>query len=291
MCLVAWLLALGAAWPRASTAADAYSQGLLFRIDAPGRASSWVFGALHSGDPRVVALPATVAAAFAKARSFAPAMPLTPRDLPGFAAAAQFTDEHRLADFFDADAIGRIRTALGRSVPPNTLSRLKPWAVLLLLVEQGVHHGGPTHIDVLARLARERRMRVVGLELADEQIAALDTLPTASAVALVHYLLGRLARLPTDHDALVDAWLARDLRSVAALMGAPGGRVPPELASHVEQMNRHLIENRSVQIAHRLFLPLREGRVFVAVGAAHLPGRTGLLALLRAQGYAVTRVW
>jgi uncharacterized protein YbaP (TraB family) len=51
------------------------------------------------------------------------------------------------------------------------------------------------------------------------------------------------------------------------------------------------VENRSVQMAHRLFLPLRRGRVFVAVGALHLYGKRGLLALLREQGYAVRRVY
>jgi uncharacterized protein YbaP (TraB family) len=43
-------------------------------------------------------------------------------------------------------------------------------------------------------------------------------------------------------------------------------------------------------MAHRLHLPLARGRVFVAVGALHLHGRDGLLALIRRQGYRVTRV-
>jgi uncharacterized protein YbaP (TraB family) len=43
-------------------------------------------------------------------------------------------------------------------------------------------------------------------------------------------------------------------------------------------------------MAHRLHLPLLRGRVFVAVGALHLHGRDGLLALIRRQGYRVSRV-
>ena len=42
---------------------------------------------------------------------------------------------------------------------------------------------------------------------------------------------------------------------------------------------------------HRLFLPLRSGRVLVAIGAMHLHGRKGLLALLRGDGYRIARVW
>jgi uncharacterized protein YbaP (TraB family) len=44
-------------------------------------------------------------------------------------------------------------------------------------------------------------------------------------------------------------------------------------------------------MAHRLFIPLREGRLFVAVGALHLYGPKGMLALLREQGYRVTRIY
>jgi len=42
---------------------------------------------------------------------------------------------------------------------------------------------------------------------------------------------------------------------------------------------------------HRLFLPLRRGQVFVAIGASHLHGDRGLLAMLRRDGYRVTRIW
>ena len=40
-----------------------------------------------------------------------------------------------------------------------------------------------------------------------------------------------------------------------------------------------------------LALPLRSGKVLVAIGALHLHGGKGLLALLRADGYRVVKVW
>ena len=35
---------------------------------------------------------------------------------------------------------------------------------------------------------------------------------------------------------------------------------------------------------------LEQGRVFIAIGALHLPGKQGLVALLREAGYTVTPV-
>ena len=67
-------------------------------------------------------------------------------------------------------------------------------------------------------------------------------------------------------------------------------RGDPSMRPHVAALIRHLVDDRSALMAHRLFLPLRGGRVFVSVGALHLDGPRGLVALLRAQGYRVRRV-
>jgi uncharacterized protein YbaP (TraB family) len=56
-------------------------------------------------------------------------------------------------------------------------------------------------------------------------------------------------------------------------------------------LTQQLVSNRTVLMAYRLFLPLKRGRVFVAVGALHLYGATGLLSQLRAQGYRLRRVY
>ena len=53
---------------------------------------------------------------------------------------------------------------------------------------------------------------------------------------------------------------------------------------------KHVVTDRNVLLAHRLHLPLRRGRVFVAVGALHLYGSDGLLALVQRQGFRVSRV-
>ncbi len=273
-----------------------YGKGLLFRLDKPGVAPSWVFGTIHSDDPRVTALPVEVVQAFAASRSLAPEIQLGSADLEEHFAGAQLDDSRRLADVFDPDTLARIRLALGASAASDeAFARMKPWAVLLKLAEAlpatGPGTGTGEILDqMLVRMARERRMSVVVLELPDEQIASFDVIPLESQAALVRDVLDRRGTLVIEHEKTVRAWLDRDPAALRAL-GAGAGRRDPVLARHYAEVTRHLVDNRSAQMAHRLFLPLRSGRVFVAVGAMHLPGDQGLLALLRAQGYAIRRVW
>ena len=280
-------MAAGVAAPMAGTP---YTRGLLFRIEQRGKPPSYVFGTLHSNDPRVTRIPRAVATAFDSTRRLAPEIFVSAVELPEFFAASQFDDGRALADFFDPVSLERLAAALGpRAPPPRVFAKLKPWAVLLLLAQPHSDDPAPTLDQALVEAARARGMRVLGLELLQEQISSLDAIPMATQVALVRWTLDRHDSLAADHERTIAAWLARDLKELAALAHAPG-RDDPALAPHFAALNKHLIAHRSLLMAHRLYLPLREGRVFVAVGALHLYGHEGLLALIERQGYRVTRV-
>ena len=57
-----------------------------------------------------------------------------------------------------------------------------------------------------------------------------------------------------------------------------------------QRASERLIYSRNENWAEQLKAVLPEGGVFIAVGAGHLPGKRGLLNLLREQGYTVTPV-
>ena len=286
-------LAASAALPMDVATRAADSRGLLFRLERAGIAPSYVFGTLHSADPRVTELPAQVSRAFADARTFATEVRLSDGEIANFFEAAQFDDGRRLSEFFDAATLARIRVLLGARAPAEaTFDRLKPWVLMLLLAEEAPAAGsaGETLDQRLLEDARRRRLAIVGLEMPDEQIAAFDAIALPAQVALVRYLLTHRDALAGEHEAVIAAWLDRNLDALAAL-NVLQQRRNPEVAPHLAELTRHLVENRSVQMAHRLFLPLRAGRVFVAVGALHLHGPKSLLALLREQGYRIRRVF
>jgi uncharacterized protein YbaP (TraB family) len=133
-------------------------------------------------------------------------------------------------------------------------------------------------------------MRMTSLELVDEQIAAFDAVPVDSQVAMLKHALAHRDALAAMVEPTIDAWLRGDLAALAKLP-EQAGRQFPGMALHYRAFAKHVIDGRTALMHYRLFMPLREGRVFTAVGATHLYGKKGLLAMIQQDGYRVTKVW
>lgn len=58
-----------------------------------------------------------------------------------------------------------------------------------------------------------------------------------------------------------------------------------------DEFQQRLVVDRNHRMAERMQPYLQQGKVFIAVGALHLPGEEGLLNLLEQQGYAVRRLY
>jgi uncharacterized protein len=58
-----------------------------------------------------------------------------------------------------------------------------------------------------------------------------------------------------------------------------------------DEFMRALLQNRNAIMAGRTAPLLASGGAFIAVGALHLAGKTGLVEQFRADGYTVTKVW
>jgi uncharacterized protein YbaP (TraB family) len=208
-----------------------------------------------------------------------------------FYEAMQFDDGRLLAPLVGSDAYAKLREELDGAAPPEeALARTKPWGALLRIAAARGAGDGPTLDRSLLIAARERRMTIIGLEWLDEQVAALDAIPIETQVALLRYALDHRVELDAQIEPTISAWLHRDLATLANINRVAAG-ADRDLRLHYEVLTQKLVSNRSVLMAHRLFLPLKRGHVFVAVGALHLYGSGGLLAQVREQGYRVRRVY
>ena len=178
--------------------AEPFDRGVLWRLERPGVAPSYVFGTLHSADRRVTTLVPAVAQAFAACRTFAMETYLSDADEMHFFEATQFEDGHRLPPLLGAEAYARLKRLLADQAPTDdVLERSKPWAALLRLSSARSAGDGPTLDRELLAAARMRHMSIVGLELPDEQVSALDGIPLDTQLALLRHAIEHQPMLQT----------------------------------------------------------------------------------------------
>lgn len=286
-------LAAGLAWALPLRAADAtcYVQGLLWRVTKADVGPSHVFGTLHAGDPRLGSLPAPVHDAFAQSRSLMLEYVADPYSRERFLEAALYLDGRTLAQDIGGEHFERAVQAMRPiGLPREFVSKLKPWGVLLNL-RISRQPGGATPPDAqLFELARARRLPVTQIENVEEQVFTFDEMSMATQIALLRHYLEHRDELDALAERTLRAYLARNLRDLWEAQ-QDYARRHPEIAPHHAELMKRVVLDRSVVMAFRMQRELRRGRAFVAVGALHLYGEQGVLALLEEDGYRAERLY
>ncbi len=274
-----------------AAAAERFTQGMLWRVSRSGVAPSHVYGTIHLADPRVLELPAPVLQALGRSRTYAMEVPNWEGHDWRMYEAAQLPAGQSLEKMIGSEALGKLRTELGRrGIPEQLVPSLKPWAALANIAVTPEGYERATLDQKLFELARSRRLRIEALEGTEEHIAVFDGIPLETQVAMLRHTLEQRDYLASMIEPTLQAWLKRDLAGIRAVNGRIVARFPA-MAPHYALFMRHLVDNRSVVMAHRLHVKLRAGGVFVAVGATHLVGESGLLHLIEEQGYRVQRIY
>ncbi len=277
--------------------------GVFWRIATNGAPPSWLFGTMHVADARVVTLPAPVAEALAGASTLAVEI----ADALDGSAFARLAAEHpelilapeggALSEVLSQATVTAISEALeARGLSFAAFERLQPWvaaaAFSISACEYALQIGGnPTLDESLTRAAMGEGLQLVGLESLVSQLQAVSSLGRQVFLnSLESY-----ARLYSDGslDALAGTFVELYLdEDIGAMLPTTIAFVTDEAATRNDQaeFERQLIEMRNRNMLDAARPLLEAGGVFIAVGAMHLPGETGLIEGLREAGYTVTRV-
>jgi len=262
----------------------ASAQPFLWKVEGPR--PSWLFGTIHSDDPRIATLPAQVTVALDASRTFHPEVEVS-ADLALTVAAKLFqADTPDLSTRLPPPLWARVKTA-GESIglPEELLQRLTPGLAALFF-------SAPPNADIAATIdgqvhdrAVARGLAVTALETIDEQLALFEKLPEAQAVAALTDALDEVAAGRPAEKKLLTAYANGDERALVAVVAGEFGTSPAARA-----LAEPLLYRRNQLMADRLVPHLQAGGAFVAIGAAHLTGPRSVIELLRARGWKITRV-
>jgi hypothetical protein len=274
--------------PMAAAPRDDFSRGLLWKIETPDAQPSYLFGTFHSGDPRITTLPCPVQQAFDAAGSYTMEMIFNGSSITSMAEAMFFSDGRTLRqvlgdplyrDMLDALGIRDTKHAAG-------IEHMKPWAVMMTLM--GPRESGGLFLD----MALQARAVLHGkanhaLETADEQIAVFNGMSIDDQVVLLRDAIENARTSDGALEELTQAYLKRDLDGLQAIQD----KYKPADARVYSDMTKRLLTERNRNMAERMRARLKEGNAFIAVGALHLAGDSGLLRLLANDGYRLTRIY
>lgn len=287
----AWLLVVCLAVPAAyaeQSPSVALDGALLWRIEnAGGGPPSHLFGTIHSDDPQVATLTPAVTAALDASQRFVMEVVLQPDALLQLAQAMMLPPDQDLRKLLgESDYRKAAAAAAERGLPEPAVARLKPWALLTTISMPPTQSGAILDL-VLYERALAHQIEVHGLETMHEQIAVLDELPMDRQIKALQSTLEHLAELPKLFEELYAAYRDRDLARMSALSARYMEEDDQQFARHFQTV---IIDQRNLRMFERMRTHLAAGGAFIAVGALHLPGEHGLLALLRDQGYRLTAI-
>ncbi len=165
------------------------------------------------------------------------------------------------------------------------MKRFKPWSLALMLASlqwQKAGFDGELGLDRhFYDQARADGKRVQGLETVEFQISRLDEMPMDQQERLLAETLKDLDNELANLTTLVQAWKAGDAATVERIVLADVKQEPLHLPAAARRAQQEL------DARDRETLRARHRPAFVVVGAAHLVGPDGLIALLSAKGYRV----
>lgn len=274
------------------------TKAVFWRIEKAGASPSFLLGTMHLSDKRITTLsPAVETALKGSAKLVLEVGDLSPDAL----AAAMinsgtdlvYSDGRSLADHLTPEELAKVASVVAASGMPGDFARLlKPWLVSTLLAvsdcERRQVAQGANVLDMqLADQAKAASIPVAGLETINQQLAALSGIPEDEQLQMLRVSLKYAHRTDDMMETMLQMYLKRDMGAaipfqlaLAKQMGIP--------ASAFDGFQKMLLTDRNVRMSEGAKTALATGNAFIAVGALHLPGKQGLVNLLREAGYTVT---
>ena len=276
------------------------TEALLWRVEGKGQAPSYLFGTMHLSDARITKLSPAASKALTGAKIVVLEVgDLSPSALAGALATSGadlvYADGRSLADNLTQEEFDKVKTVVASSGLPGDAARmLKPWLVSTLLsiseCERRKAASGAKVLDMqLADTAKASGIPVVGLETINEQLAALSGIPEEQQLQMLRVGLKYFDRTNDMMETMVQFYLRRDMGAAMPFQSALAGEMGiPDTA--FDGFRKSLLVDRNARMSAAASPYLEAGNAFIGVGALHLPGETGLVALLRKAGFKVIPV-
>lgn len=170
-----------------------------------------------------------------------------------------------------------------------TLDRYKPWAVAILAQYPKPEGDGTVLDDKLQRMAKDRGLLIFGLESIESQMDVFDTLKPKDQVDLLQSTLDEAKTSDALNARLKRYYITQNLPAIYRLSKSQFNKMAFKYAELADLINQRVLIDRNITMTDAM-IPYFKTPTLVAIGALHLPGKTGVLNLLEQKGYLIETI-
>lgn len=268
-----------------------FAIGRLWQVEKGTAAPSYVFGTFHVPDPRVEHLPARVENLFGTIDRLV--LEVHPDELGRASDLALLPPGETLDRFLDAGTRSQLLEMGGEAgLPANAVLRMRPMMIagVVSVPPRMIRRlaAGQQGVDLkLAKSAIRLGIPIYALESVEEQIDTLSAMEHGHEAEILKMTVALRSQREEIYEQMLEAYLSGD---ILAFLDWTLETFRGEDEALAQVFMDEILYRRNRLFATRLGRHLAEGNALIAVGAAHIPGRGGILDLLEAQGYRITRL-
>ena len=270
-----------AAYSNPATRPDDYAVRGPFLWEVVGdHGSSYLFGTIHAGISPDQGLTEVVRSKLSQSRIFIMEADLRAIDAREVTAMATLPSGQTLRQLVGEETWAALLEVVKAPFSGQTLETVRPWYAQVAVLQS--LYPTPVSLDTqLLALAEAEGKELVFLEDWRFQLSMLDEVSEPADLA---DLVDADSRSRKMLDSMIAAYRAGDFEAMTE------AALDPELVGRAPDKYRKMFDDRNRAWLEELRAPLARGRAFVAVGVGHFCGETGLVELLRADGFIVRRV-
>lgn len=269
---------------------DRPSAHLLYRLEHKHSPTAYVFGTFHSDSPKLAPLLAHAGNALSLTQLLLVEIAVTNDTTRKAMQYLTYPAEHPGLKSVLSPTLYETAVAVATAtlkIPADQINRYKPWALAIIMQYPPAEADGQVMDEKLQRMAAAKNMGIKGLESIESQLRIFDGMRPKDQIGLLEFNLAEADGAAEQMKTLAAHYLKQDVHAIAAMgdgVFAELAKQYPQIASHLKE---ELIIKRNLRMVGRAIPFMRKQPVFMAVGALHLPGKDGVLALFEKRGYRI----
>ena len=275
-----------------TTGAQAQYKSLLWKISGNGlKDTSYLYGTMHTADNRIITMSQHARPSFDGCKAYA--MEIDPdgeKNMLGLLGKMMMPKGNSLQKMIPAKEYAYLDSICTSqlSYPLSMFDNMAP--VLVMTIFEGVSMGldqtatsGNTQVlDLyLHDEAKKAKKKIIGIESVSEQLSALSALSFQEQADMLTQEVDSFQVNKNSGQEVLQYYLDQNLDSLAA---------NDDDAKKPGKFYKVLVTDRNIRMADRIGEFIKKQPTFIAIGALHLPGDGGVIALLRKKGFTVEPV-